>query len=202
MRAVLLVTICLLAKRVLRGEKIYSFHVPEVECISKGKAHKRYEYGNKVSVTMNVAKNKGGCFVLHTKSLHGNPYDGHALKEVLEETQDLIGNKIKIVYADKGYKGYGVQDTTIYLSGQKRRVYGQIKRELKRRKAIEPIISHMKNGCRMAINYLKGILGDKLNAIFAAIGFKFRQIAKYFREVFLYLIQSWYSLLNLTQIPA
>ncbi len=189
----------ILANRLLRDEKIYSFHAPEVECISKGKAHKRYEYGNKVSVTMNVTQNKGGCFVLYTKALHGNPYDGHTLKEVLEETQDLIGNNIKQAYVDKGYRGHKVEGTIVYKSGQKRGVYGQIKRDLKRRQAIEPIIGHLKNGCRMGVNYLKGIIGDKLNAIFAAIGFNFRQLTKYFHKVFLYLIQTWLFLTSFKQ---
>ena len=57
--------------------KLYSPHAAEVECIAKGKAHKPYEFGCKVTVTTTNAAAPGGHFVLHIEALHGNPYDGH-----------------------------------------------------------------------------------------------------------------------------
>jgi len=33
-------------------DKIYSLHEPDVYCISKGKDHKKYEFGTKVSIAM------------------------------------------------------------------------------------------------------------------------------------------------------
>src|ERR1700747_3485371 len=90
-----------LARRVLeqkqhqRGPKVYSLHAPEVECIGKGKAHRPYEFGVKVSVATTLAHAKGGQFVTHAKALPGNPYDGHTLKTVIPDMEALIGNIIE-----------------------------------------------------------------------------------------------------------
>ena len=89
-----------------RGWKLYSLHAPEVECIGKGKAHKPYEFGVKVSVATTNARSPGGQFVVHAKALPGKPYDGHTLADVLKETQALTGAEIRRVYVDKGYQGH------------------------------------------------------------------------------------------------
>lgn len=78
-----------------RGWKLYSWHAPETECIGKGKAHKPYEFGCKVSIAITNRRCKGGQFVLHAKALPGNPYDGHTLGAVIEETQALTGREIE-----------------------------------------------------------------------------------------------------------
>ena len=78
-----------------RGPKVYSLHAPEVECIGKGKAHRPYEFGVKVSVATTLAHAKGGQFVAHVKSLPGNPYDGHTLATVIPDMEALIGNTIE-----------------------------------------------------------------------------------------------------------
>ena len=128
-----------------RGWKLYSWHAPETECIGKGKAHRPYEFGCKVSITTTNRRCKGGQFVLHAKAFHGNPYDGHTLRSVIEETQALTGREIERVYADKGYRGHDApKPLGVFLSGQKRGVHGQIRRELRRRSAIEAAIGHMK----------------------------------------------------------
>ena len=102
-----------------------------------------YEFGVKTSIVTTNARAPGGQFVLHTKTLPGNPYDGHTLRAVIEDTQKLIGREIERAYVDKGYRGH---DTTnprrVFISGQKRGVHGAIKRELKRRSAIEAVIGH------------------------------------------------------------
>ena len=90
-----------------RGRKLYSWHAPETECIGKGKAHKPYEFGVKVSIATTNRRSKGGQFVLHAKALPGNPYDGHTLADVIEETQALTGREIKRVYVDKGCRKGG-----------------------------------------------------------------------------------------------
>jgi IS5 family transposase len=123
-----------------RGFKLYSFHAPEVECIGKGKAHKPYEFGVKASFVTTNARSPGGRFVLHAAAMPGNPYDGHTLKTVVEATEKLTGRKIERVYADKGYRGHDVENPhRVFISGQKRGVHGVVKRELKRRSAIEPL---------------------------------------------------------------
>ena len=126
-----------------RGWKLYSWHAPEVECIGKGKAHKPWEFGVKVSIATTNRRCKGGQFVLHAKALPGNPYDGHTLKTIIEATQKLTGRDIERGYVDKGYRGHDApKPRSIFISGQKRGVFGVIKRELRRRSAIEAVIGH------------------------------------------------------------
>ena len=72
--------------------KVYSLHAPEVECIGKGKAHKPYEFGCKVSVAATNSRPPGGQFVAHVKAFHGNPYDGHTLRQVIEEMERWTGD--------------------------------------------------------------------------------------------------------------
>jgi IS5 family transposase len=89
-----------------RGPKLYSWHAPEVECIGKGKAHKPYEFGVKVSITTTNRRCKGGQFVLNAKAIAGNPYDGHTLAQAIEETEGLTGRRVERVYVDKDYRGH------------------------------------------------------------------------------------------------
>src|ERR1700722_3283370 len=122
-----------------RGRKIYSLHAPEVECIGKGKAHRPYEFGVKVSVATTLSHAKGGQFVTHVKALPGNPYDGHTLATVIPEIEALIGNTIERILADKGYRGHNAPPDyklRIFTAGQKRRMTPIIKREMRRRSAV------------------------------------------------------------------
>jgi IS5 family transposase len=165
-----------------RGRKLYSWHAPETECIGKGKAHRPYEFGVKVSIVTTNRRAKGGQFVLHVKALPGNPYDGHTLAEAIDETQKLTGREIERVYADKGYRGHhALKPLRVFLSGQKRGVHGAIKRELRRRSAIEPVIGHMKSDGHLGRNYLKGRHGDQANATLTAAGYNFRLILNWLR---------------------
>ena len=167
-----------------RGPKIYSLHAPEVECIGKGKAHRPYEFGVKVSVATTLAHAKGGQFVAHVKSLPGNPYDGHTLKTVIPDMEALVGNTIERILADKGYRGHNAPPDykfRVFTTGQKRRMTPKIKRELRRRSAVEPVIGHLKSDHRMDRNYLWHRQGDATNAILAAVGYNFRRIIKWLR---------------------
>jgi transposase, IS5 family len=179
-----------LASRVLaqdrhhRGPKVYSLHAPEVECIGKGKAHAPYEFGVKVSLATTLKRSKGGQFALHAKALPGNPYDGHTLATVIPDMEATIGAEIERVLADAGYKGHNAPSThrfRVYTSGQKRRMTPQIKREMRRRAAIEPVIGHIKNEHRMGRNYLAHEQGDAINAILAAAGYNFRLLLTWLR---------------------
>ena len=114
--------------------------------------------------------------MLHAKSLPGNPYDGHTLRDVIEDTQNLTGCEIERAYVDKGYRGHAAQNPgRVFISGQKRGVFGAIKRELRRRSAIEPVIGHMKAEGHLGRCYLKGRDGDAANTILTAVGYNFRQ---------------------------
>jgi len=167
-----------------RGPKIYSLHAPEVECIGKGKAHKPYEFGVKVSLATTLKHSKGGQFVVHAQALPGNPYDGHTLAGVIPAIEQLVGNTIERLHADAGYRGHNAPPDykfKIYTSKQKRRVTPQIKREMRRRAAVEPVIGHTKNEHRMDRNYLAHRHGDFNNAILAAVGYNFRRLIRWLR---------------------
>jgi IS5 family transposase len=165
-----------------RGWKLYSFHAPEVECIGKGKASAPYEFGVKVSVVTTNVRAPGGQFVLHAMALPGNPYDGHTLRTVIENTQKLTGCEIERAYVDKGYRGHDApHPRRVFISGQKRGVFGAIKRELRRRSAIEPVIGHLKAEGHLGRCYLKGRAGDAANAILTAAGYNFRRILAWLR---------------------
>ena len=167
-----------------RGPKIYSLHAPEVECIGKGKAHKPYEFGVKVSVATTLAHAKGGQFVTHVKALPGAPYDGHTLATVIPEMEALIGNTISRILADKGYRGHNAPPDykfRVFTSGQKRRMTPKIKCEMRRRSAVEPVIGHLKAEHRMDRNYLAHRAGDAANAVLAAAGYNFRLLIRWLR---------------------
>jgi IS5 family transposase len=167
-----------------RGPKVYSLHAPEVECIGKGKAHKPYEFGVKVSVATTLSHGKGGQFVTHVKALPGNPYDGHTLATVIPDMEALVGNSIARVLADKGYRGHNAPPDSklrVFISGQKRGVTPQIKRQLRRRSAVEPVIGHLKAEHRMGRNYLLFRRGDAANAVLAAAGYNFRRLIRWLR---------------------
>jgi IS5 family transposase len=159
--------------------KVYALHAPEVECIGKGKAHKPYEFGVKVSLATTAAPSKGGQFILHAKALPGNPYDGHTLKTVLPGIEALTGAALSRVLADAGYKGGNAPPEhkfKVYTQGQKRGVTKAIKALFKRRAAIEPVIGHCKNDHRMGRNFLAHREGDAINAVLAAAGYNFRRL--------------------------
>jgi len=167
-----------------RGPKIYSLHAPEVECIGKGKPHKPYEFGVKVSVATTLKHSKGGQFVAHVQALPGNPYDGHTLAEVIPAIEQLVGHTIERLHADAGYRGHNAPPDyrfKVYTSKQKRRVTPQIKREMKRRSAVEPVIGHLKEEHRMGRNYLWYRRGDAANAVLAGIGYNFRRLIQWLR---------------------
>jgi transposase, IS5 family len=157
--------------------KVYSLHEPGVECIAKGKSHKKYEFGCKASIVLTHKE----CFVLNVKAFHGNPYDGHTLKEVLDDSEKLTGVAIKRAFADKGYKGHQAgTNRKVFLSGM-RGLSIHFKKLLRRRSAIEPCIGHMKSDGKLNRNYLKGSLGDRLNAILCGIGHNARMLLRFLR---------------------
>jgi IS5 family transposase len=151
-------------------EKIYSVHEPDVHCISKGKEHKKYEFGCKVSLA--VTKNSGVC--VGAMSFEGNPYDGHTLPAALKQCERLTEQRPKVALVDLGYRGAKeVGGTQILYAGRvgrdlKGSAYYRMKRKLGRRASIEPRIGHLKARFRLGRNFLKGVYGDMANVILAA----------------------------------
>jgi IS5 family transposase len=174
-----------------RGPKVYSLHAPEVECIGKGKAHRPYEFGVKVSVATTLAHAKGGQFVTHAMALPGNPYDGHTLKTVIPDMEALVGNTLQRMFVDKGYRGHNAPPDykfRVFIAGQRRRVTPKIKREMRRRSAVEPVIGHMKAEHRMGRNYLWHRQGDAINAVLAAAGYNFSLLLRWLRLLWLQIL--------------
>jgi len=166
--------------------KIYSLHAPEVECIGKGKAHKPYEFGVKASIATTLNRSKGGQFAVHAKALPGRPYDGHTLAIVIPEIEALTGATLKRILVDAGYRGHNAPRThkmRVFTAGQKRRVTPAIKRQMRRRSAVEPVIGHIKSGHRMNRNFLAHRQGDAINPILAATGYNFHLILKWIRMI-------------------
>jgi transposase, IS5 family len=175
-----------------RGFKLYSFHAPEVECIGKGKASAPYEFGAKASIVTTNARAPGGQFVLHARTLPGNPYDGHTLGGVIDATEKLTGCAIERAYVDKGFRGHKTKNPRrVFISGQKRGVFGVVRRELRRRSAIEAVIGHMKTDGHLGRCYLKGRAGDAANAILTAVGYNFRLVLAWLRALLCLILMVW-----------
>ena len=174
--------------------KLYSLHAPEVECIGKGKARHPYEFGAKVTV---ATTHKEGLIV-GIRSLPGNPYDGHTLPEAIEQVSILTNQTPKAVFVDKGYRGASVDGVTIWRSGQRRGVTPSIRKAIHRRSAIEPAIGHMKNEGKLRRNWLKGSLGDALNAVLCGAGHNLRIILRALRLFYARILCLWIILMGLT----
>ncbi len=161
--------------------KLYALHAPEVVCIAKGKAHKKYEFGCKVAV---ATTNREG-FVVASKAFPGNPYDGHTLAQTNEQVVRVSGVEPTRYYADKGYRGHDYdKPERVFISGRRRGLTPTMKRELRRRSAIEPMIGHMKTDGRLGRNYLLGHAGDAVNALLCAAGHNLRLILNHLKALF------------------
>jgi IS5 family transposase len=129
-----------------------------------------------------VKHSRRGQFVAHVAALPGNPYDGHTLATVILAIEALIGNALQRVLTDAGYRGHNApaeHKFKVYVAGQKCRMTEQIKREFRRRSAIEPVIGHLKDDHRMRRNYLAHESGDAINAVLAAVGYNFRRLIRW-----------------------
>jgi IS5 family transposase len=158
--------------------KLYSLHAPEVVCIAKGKAHRPYEFGSKVALAVT---NREG-FVLASKALEGNPYDGHTLDATISQVIAMTGIEPERTYVDQGYRGHDYAKTDrVFITRQRRGLTPTIRRELRRRSAIEPMIGHMKQDGRLGRNHLLGAAGDAINALLVAAGHNLRLILNWLR---------------------
>jgi transposase, IS5 family len=182
--------------------KLYSLHEPEVVCISKGKAHKRYEFGQKIALATSNREN----WIVGVQLCTGNPYDGHTLTSTLNNVSHNTGLDVQTAYVDKGYRGHGYQGSaTVHIAGSSTRgLTRTAQRRRKRRSAIEPKIGHLKSDHRMGRCFLRGLRGDAINAVLAAAGSNLRKLLRrlFFGHVF------WLVLVDLmrrnqsqTQIP-
>lgn len=154
--------------------KVHSFHEPHVECISKGKKHKRFEFGVKVSLTTTSKDN----WIVGCKTMFNNPYDGSTLMDATLQAENIANIDVKNILVDGGYRGkkYHLENKNVLCS--KYKIPKSKKKLMKKRNAIEPIIGHVKHDHRMDRNFLKGRFGDEINPILASIGFNLKKILR------------------------
>ncbi len=163
----------LMAQKPKDKDKLYALHAPEVVCIAKGKARTPYEFGAKIGLAVT---NREGL-VLAAKAFAGNPYDGHTLAATLDQAAAISGVAAQRIYVDKGYRGHDYAGAgRVMIAGSRRGLTTTMRRELKRRSAIEATIGHMKTDGRLDRNFLLGHAGDAINALLAAAGHNLRLV--------------------------
>jgi len=174
--------------------KIYSLHEPETKCISKGKEHKKYEFGNKASIV----------YTQHTGVIVGamgfrNEFDGHTLEPTLKQTKRLVGRVPKRAAVDRGYRGKKqIGETLILLpkpfNNKTQTKYQQkkLKQAHRKRAAIEPVIGHLKTDHRLGRNFYKGITGDNINIMLAAAAYNFKRMMNKWKSSFYLFSQELY----------
>jgi len=155
--------------------KLYALHAPEVECISKGKARRPYEFGVKVGIAVTTRQG----LIVGARSFPGHPYDGDTLAEQLEQAQILSGQRIDTAIVDLGYRGRACEGVTILHRGKAKTLSRRAWRWIKRRQAVEPVIGHLKADHRMERCHLKGAEGDALHAIGCAAGYNLRWLMRW-----------------------
>lgn len=160
--------------------KLYALHAPEVECIAKGKLRTPYEFGVKTSVAVTAKEG----LVVGMRSMPGLPYDGHTVDSQIEQIAILSGITPKIALADRGYRGVEPAAGTRLLISHTRRLPKKLKKLLKRRQVVEPMIGHMKADGLLGRNWLKGALGDAMHAVLCGAGHNLRMILAHLRVLF------------------
>jgi IS5 family transposase len=160
--------------------KLYALHAPEVECIAKGKARTPYEFGVKTSVAVTAKEG----LVVGMRSMPGNPYDGHTVDSQIEQIGILTGKTPKMALVDRGYRGVQASAGTRLLVSHTRRLPKNLKKLLKRRQVVEPMIGHMKTDGLLDRNWLRGALGDAMHAVLCGAGHNLRMILAHLRVLY------------------
>ncbi len=189
-----------LAQKKTDTNKIYSLHEPHVQCISKGKEHKKYEFGSKVSII--TTKNTG--VIIGAINFEKNTHDSKTLQPAIEQQQRLSGTILKNNFVDRGYRGVKeVLGTKIIIPdkpGKHRTPYEKqkLRKGFKRRAAIEPRIGHLKQDHRLSRNFYSGIKGDNINVMLAAAGMNLKRMMNIYKEMFFdFFIRMIYIIQNL-----
>ena len=161
------------------SNKIYSLHEPDVKCYSKGKEHKRYEFGSKVSI---LVTQKTGVIV-GALNFNSTEHDSKTLEKAFEQYERLTDRDAKNVFVDRGYRGpKKINETNICVPKPDKNITKTKRRRHGRRAAIEPVIGHLKNDYRMNKNYLKGVVGDEMNVLLAAAAMNFKRVMNLWKQ--------------------
>ena len=169
--------------------KLYSIHEPHIYCMSKGKEHKKYEFGTKVS----ISKTRESNIIIGALAFKENIYDGHSLEAVLEQIKRISQYEPKIGIVDRGYKGRVKVGNTRILSpkpakkNSSTKSIKEIKKRFRRRTAIESVIGHLKSDYRLKRNFLKGFIGDEINVLIAAAAWNFNKWIRQFIFCFIFI---------------
>jgi IS5 family transposase len=177
-----------------RGHKVYALPAPRSNASARAGPRAPYEFGCKVSIATPATKPKGGQFVLHAKALRGNLYDGHTLGPVIAELERQTEVTTRCIHVDKGYRGHNHPvKFRVWITGQLRRVTRPIRREMKRRAAVEPVIGDTKAEHRLGRNYLERRDGDRSNAVLAAASYNFSLLLRWLAQLLRALIQALFA---------
>jgi IS5 family transposase len=180
----------ILAQKRNTKNKIYSLHEPGAYCIAKGKDHKPYEYGSKVSVVSTFKEN----IIIGATNHSSNIHDSKTLERVLSQVKRIQENyHPETALCDRGYRGKTEAEGVKIMipkpplkrdSSYQKRKKGAY---FRRRAAIEPIIGHLKSDYRLARNFLKGSLGDEINILMAACAYNLKKWMRWYASFFLFL---------------
>lgn len=158
-----------------RGDsnKIYSLHEPEVRCFTKGKEHKKFEFGSKAAVL--VTQTTG--VIVGALNFSENLHDSKTLPAVIEQYERLTTQKPKAIFADRGYRGpKAVNEVSVHTPKPQKNITKATRQQHARRAAIEPVIGHLKHDYRLIRNYLKGTIGDAINLMMSAAAMNFKRV--------------------------
>ncbi len=181
------------------SQKVYSIHEPHVKCYSKGKEHKKYEFGSKVSI---LVTQKTGVIV-GAMNFNSTEHDSKTITKALEQHHKLTGLNAKNVYVDRGYVGVSkVQETNILAPKPNKTISKEKRQGHSRRASIEPVIGHLKNTYRMARNFLKGVMGDEINVLLSAAAMNFKRVINLWLSEAIYRWKLiWNLFLNVYTLP-
>jgi IS5 family transposase len=177
------------SQKKLDKNKIYSLHEPSTSCIAKCKAHKKFEFWSKVSFAVVPVVN----IIVCVKNFNDNPNDTVTLQLALDNVEKISGIKFKNAIVDSGYRGKKeVNGTSIVRprppNAKQPYSKASMRKKCRTRAGVEPVIGHVKHDCRMARNYLKGTIGNDMNANLVAAGFNFRGLLRKIKEEILWAI--------------
>lgn len=168
-----------LAQKRSDSNKIYSLHEPDVKCYSKGKEHKRFEFGSKVSI---LVTQKTGVIV-GALNFNSTMHDSKTLTLALEQHGRLTGKQAKNIFVDRGYQGpKSINETKIFTPKPEKNITKTKRKKHSRRAAIEPVIGHLKSDYRMNRNFLKGVMGDEINVLLSAAAMNFKRVMNLWKQ--------------------
>ncbi len=175
-------------------DKVYSLHEPDVKCYSKGKEHKKFEFGSKASILVD----QGSGIIMGALSFSQTLHDSKTLPEALEQYERLTGREAAEVFVDRGYKGMAAYKASkIHVPKPDKNISKSKRKKHSKRAAIEPVIGHLKTDYRLCRNYLKGILGDMMNVILSAAAMNFKRVMNLWRTEARYVGNSFISIIYL-----